>query len=453
MRFFRLDLLTLLISLFILNSCKNPDGVGLDVDENNQLSGTLIVDTNITLNTVLEDSVAVSDLGRSTLGYFNDPELGTTESALITDINLPGGTAYTKPTGNIVVDSAVLMLKYSPTGFYGDSLASTYKINVYQLNEKPLGVTYFNSKTWSRSSTVLGSKTFLARPHDTIRVTSIVDGGADTAIRVVPQIRVKLNTELVYNWLNSSQAAQSNLAFQNLSRGLYVNIDRTGSTGAGGIIALTTGDSIAVYTTVTNGSTKDTSIVGLPISRYINEIKHNYNDNVKAALANTSNNQTAYVKGMGGLRVKIAFNRIAETLPKDVVINRAELVIVPKNGTLTPYAPLPKLTMYKSDLAKQRTYIEDMINGSANFSLLFGGNFGIPVKNEYRFLLTSYLQNLVTGKVKDYGTYIAAANESLSTTNTAPSIAATAYPTGRTILLGKNSPYRVQLKIIYTKIK
>ncbi|MCC8410560.1 DUF4270 domain-containing protein [Mucilaginibacter sp. UR6-1] len=455
MRFFKLDLLTLLISLFILNSCKNPDGVGLDIDENNQISGTLVVDTNITLNTVAEDSVTVSDLGRSTLAYFNDAELGLTESALITDINLPGGTAYTKPTGTVTVDSAVLALKYSPTGFYGDSLTSTYKLDVYQLTDKPQGVTYYNSKKWQYGSTVLGTKTFLARPHDTIKITSVVDGGPDTAIRVVPQIRVRLNNpSLVGTWLNSTQAAASNLAFQNLVRGFYIKIDPAGTTGNGGIIALTSGDSLHVYTHVVDGTTTDTSVVSLPISRYINEIKHTYSDQVKAALANTTtSNQTAYLQGMGGLRVKVNFDKLTETLPKDIIINRAELVIVPKAGTLTPYAPLPKLTMYKSDLAKQRTYIEDMINGSANFSLLFGGYYAIPVKNEYRFLLTAYLQNLITGKVKDYGTYIAADNESLTSTSSAPNIGATAYPTARTVLLGKNSPYRVQLKIIYTRIK
>ncbi|MBE9585027.1 DUF4270 family protein [Mucilaginibacter sp. JRF] len=455
MRFFRLDLLTLLISLFILNSCKNPDGVGLDVDENNQISGTLVVDTNITLNTVPEDSVIVSDLGRSTLAYFNDAELGLTESALATDINLPGGTAYTKPTGEIRIDSAVLMLKYATSGFYGDSLTSNYKLDVYQLSEKPMSVSYYNSKTWTHSNILLGTKTFLARPHDSIRITSIVDGGPDTAIRVVPQIRVKLDPELAYSWITSTQAAQSNLAFQNLAKGFYVKLDPAGTTGSGGILTLgSSSDSLAIYVRVTENSTTDTAIIGLPISRYINEIKHTYSDNVKAALANTtSSNTTAYLQGMGGLRVKVNFDKLTETLPKDIIINRAELVIAPKAGTLTPYAPLPKLTMYKSDLARQRTYIEDMVNGTANFSLLFGGYYSIPVKNEYRFLLTSYLQNLVTGKVKDYGTYIAADNEATSSTSSTPSISATAYPTARTVLVGKNSPYKVQLKIIYTKIK
>jgi predicted small secreted protein len=40
MKFYKLGLLTLLISLFILNSCKTQDGIGLDVDPATQINGT-----------------------------------------------------------------------------------------------------------------------------------------------------------------------------------------------------------------------------------------------------------------------------------------------------------------------------------------------------------------------------------------------------------------------------
>ena len=58
MKFFRLDLLTLLISLFILNSCKRQDGIGLGVNDQNEINGNLIVDTNIVINTVVDDTAA-----------------------------------------------------------------------------------------------------------------------------------------------------------------------------------------------------------------------------------------------------------------------------------------------------------------------------------------------------------------------------------------------------------
>src|ERR1700744_276835 len=138
MKFFRLDLLTLLISLFILNSCKNQGTVGLGISSSNQLNGTLVDTSTITTNTVLDDSVQTS--GQTTanpknpMGYFTDPIFGITQADLATDINLPSG-GYTAPFGTVIVDSARLVLGFSQ-GFYGDSLTSPYKVNVYQLNER-----------------------------------------------------------------------------------------------------------------------------------------------------------------------------------------------------------------------------------------------------------------------------------------------------------------------------
>jgi hypothetical protein len=110
MKFFRLDLLTLLISLFILNSCKNKDTIGLGLNSSTQLGGSLIDTATIVVNTFKEDSVVTTNLAKTPLGYFIDPVLGTTESNIAIGLNLPASSAYTLPTGTISIDSAVLVL-------------------------------------------------------------------------------------------------------------------------------------------------------------------------------------------------------------------------------------------------------------------------------------------------------------------------------------------------------
>src|ERR1700761_6400947 len=122
MKFFKLDLLTLLISLFILNSCKNQGTIGLGVTSSNQLTGSLIDTATIVVNTIPEDSVPSSNTGIGALtkfpmGLFKDPIFGTTESNLAMDLNLPSSTAYSIPAGTITIDSAILVLRYAP-GFY-----------------------------------------------------------------------------------------------------------------------------------------------------------------------------------------------------------------------------------------------------------------------------------------------------------------------------------------------
>ncbi|MEO6149381.1 MAG: DUF4270 family protein, partial [Mucilaginibacter sp.] len=445
------DLLTLLISLFILNGCKNPDGVGLDVDD--KLSGTLISDTTVTLNTVREDSSLAGNLVRIPLAYFNDPEIGTTASSIATTINLPSLAKYTIPTGTITIDSAILSLKYNSNGFYGDSVSSVYKVNVHQLTEKPgAGAIYYSSKTWAyNAGVVLGTKTFVARPHDTLKISSIIKGKPDTNIRVLPQLRIPIQTDFIRNILfTEGNQIKSNDNFQTAVKGFYVKLDEAGTTPTGGILTFGLPDTLSVYIRVDNGTTIDTSVVSLSITRGIAEIKHTYSTDVLTALSNPASNPKAYLKGLGGLRVKVGFPGLQALIDmkQDIIINRAELVVTPYPGSTTPYAPLPYLTMYKFDLAKQRTFIEDMVDPT--YSALFGGRYTVPIKNEYRFLLTSYIQNLVSGKTQDYGTYIGVANES-GTTGT--DIAPTAYPIARTILAGKNSPFRVKLNVIYTRIK
>ncbi len=152
MKFFRLDLLTLLISLFILNGCKNQDTVGLGITSSGQAKGTLVDTATIATNTVLEDSIVTVVLGKNPLAYFNDPVFGTTEANIASSLDLPGSTAYVLPTGTITIDSVRLVLRFAD-GFYGDSVASNYKLNVYQLNEQfNKSTTYYNTKQWNYNS-------------------------------------------------------------------------------------------------------------------------------------------------------------------------------------------------------------------------------------------------------------------------------------------------------------
>src|SRR6202012_1817427 len=148
MKFSRIDLLTLLISLFILNSCKNQDSVGLGINSSTQI-GTNFTDTStIVVNTDTIGPMVTTGLIKNPLGYFVDPIFGTTVSSLATDLNLPGQSGYTPPTGTIFIDSVRLVMGYAD-GFYGDSLTSSYNVKVYQLGEKfNTDSNYTSTRTW-----------------------------------------------------------------------------------------------------------------------------------------------------------------------------------------------------------------------------------------------------------------------------------------------------------------
>jgi hypothetical protein len=468
MKFFRLDLLTLLISLFILNSCKNQNSLSLGAAGASGTIGAALVDTStIVINTVPEDSVATSgQLAKNPLAYFTDPIFGVSVSNLATGLNLPFSAAYTPPIGTITIDSARLVLRFAD-GFYGDSIESRYTVNVYQLKTKfRTDTTYYNTKNWGdySSSPLLGSLTFNSRTHDSIKIFNIITGAPDTLIKVPPQIRIPINPQFINtNLFNASTTTlSSNSVFTNNVRGLYITLDQTKTTGAGGIFMISPSDSLAVYYRTVNGATIDTGVVLLPLSTLASQIKHTYTTTIQTELSNTTSSRgTIYLQGLAGLRAKISFPNLLLNLrnnllkkDSDIVLNRAELVVTPVPGSGIPYSPLPQITMYRLDIAKQRIELEDAATTSdprSGGASVFGG-FYSPTKQNYHFIITAYLQDLLLKKTVDYGTYIGAVD--LSGATSVP-IAPTAQVGARTVAGGganKSSPYSIKLNIIYTKI-
>jgi hypothetical protein len=458
MKFIRLDLLTLLISLFILGGCKNQDTIGLGVISSNQISGSLIDTSTIVINTVREDSIPTNGLARTPLSYFKDDVFGTTEANLALDLNLPQSAAFVLPTGTVTVDSALLVLRYAPNSFYGDSIASRYKASVYQLKERLIsGNTYYSNKVWDVDRLrALGTKSFISRTSDSIKIITPIAGFPDTLIKVPPQLRIPINAGFISQILYNAPAAQlsSNLVFKNAVKGLYVTLDKNQS-GPGGtfMFMLDSAASVQVYYRNVNGSVIDTGVLVLPSSLHAAEIKHARSTTINTALASTTNSKTFYLQSLGGLRSRISFpyiKNVLKTIGNDVIINRAELVVTAAPGTTIPFAPLPKLAMYRYDLANQVQLIQDAASGDPRyFDAATTSGFYITQDQNYHFLITGYIQDLMRGKTVDYGTFIGP----VVPTN-AVSVFPTAQVDGRTVAVGFDtaSPYRIKLNLFYTKV-
>jgi hypothetical protein len=457
MKFFRLDLLTLLISLFILSSCVKQDTIGLGVNASNQLNGSLIDTATIIINTIPEDSVATSSASKIPMAYFKDPLFGITEANLALDLNAPSSTAYTPPAGTITIDSAVLVLKYT-RGFYGDSIASRYKVNVYQLNERVFGNTYYNTKQWKyNNSTLLGTRSFISRTNDSTKLVRSVPGKSDVVTKVAPQLRIPIDKNFINSILFNAPSSQlvSNLTFKNAVKGLYVTLDKSQTTGAGGVFMFNGTDlgNIDIYYRAVNGSIIDTNIVTLTSSFHAAEIKHTHSTAIQTELANTNTSRNVfYLKGLAGLRAKIKFpylKKIVEKVGSDIVLNKAELVITPVAGSTIPFAPVPQIIMYQYDLAHQRIAIPDATSDPRSTGFNFGG-FYSSVSNDYHFNITAYIDDLLRGKTKDNGTFIGVTDIS----NGRFSFDVTPTTAARTFAIGSDSasPYRIKLNIIYTKL-
>jgi len=169
---------------------------------------------------------------------------------------------------------------------------------------------------------------------------------------------------------------------------------------------------------------------------------------------------TIYLQGLSGLRAKIKFPYLKKLLPanlssNDIAINRAELVVTPVAGTGIPYVPTPRITLYKFDIAHQKVTVPDATAGDPHYLSVnsFGGFYDTYHKS-YSFLITGYVEDLIRGKIVDYGTYIAPADTAgVHAGSASIDITNSPFIGGRAVVGGdKTSPYRMKLNIVYSKV-
>ncbi|MHB1178290.1 MAG: DUF4270 family protein, partial [Daejeonella sp.] len=341
MKLYKLDLLTLLISLFILGGCQNTDSIGLEVDPSTGINGNFTDTVTVRSTTVREDTIPTNTLSQYPLGYFADPIFGKTTANIALTLNLTTNntTFGTSPA----LDSAVLVLHYGDE-FYGDS-ASKFQIDVHQLtNQLVRNRVYYNTESSNFNSSVIGSQLITVRRRDSVKVNQIVTAKPDVIKTKAPQIRIPISAAFINsNFLNASATNfSSNELFVKFIKGLYLKINQTQSTGPGGVAFLNLADSsrLDIYYKSKNGTATDTTVTSFPIlSRaepVVAQFSHDYTGtSVQTQLNNPSTQYDfTYVQGLGGVRTKVGFPYVEKL--KDlgnITINKAELIVTVVGGT------------------------------------------------------------------------------------------------------------------------
>jgi len=461
-------ILTLLSAIFVISSgCQKSDLIGLDVD--NAIK-TDTITTSVEVSTVKEDSIITNGSAQHAFGYINDPVLGTTEANLALSFNLPN-TSFSFGTTPII-DSVVLALQYGKE-FYGDStLTSRFAIQAYELDTTIGNESYYLNKTWKHKTDTLGTKSVRTFSWgDSVRVVQVVDGILDTPKTVQPHLRIQLDKAKLSTLLLGAGSTDlaTNASFRRYLKGIYLTINKANSTGTGGItffdlLSSTNLSGLQVYyRNTTSAGAADTNMVLFPTTSSIaaSNVKHVHNASV-VLKENDSNVSEVYVQALGGYRTKIklndlTINQLKALIPttagqkKTVSINRAELVI-PEVGTSSSiFKPSPRLALYRTDIAGVRKPVPDNAIGTDSRYLpesIFGGFYNTS-KRRYVFVVTSYIQDLLNGTLKEFNTYIAPIRKNLTGT---ANINASGITATRAILPGKNHPTeKIKLNIIYTR--
>ncbi|MCZ4243476.1 DUF4270 domain-containing protein [Pedobacter punctiformis] len=463
MKFIKQDLLTLLIGLFLFASCKNPDGVGLDVDPNTAIVGTLVDNQEIVSQTVAEAAFNTGGLVRHPLGRMTDPVFGITESSLAMTI-YPNQLSQDFGTAP-VLDSAVLVLRIDTTNvntkFYGDTSNSVYNIAIHQLTNKITD--YKSSTTQAHNSQLLGTFNGKIYPNTPVKVYNVTSKKTDT---LKAQIRIKLDKQFFQNNIVNlaATAMSTNAKFVDYFKGLSATATNTG-TGGIAFINFASDKSYLqlVYRKTNTSNGTDTLNIKFPISNSTGiaaNVKHDYTGTPVAAQlasATPSTFTTTYVQGLGGVKTKISFPNLvnfSSTYGKSI-INRAELVVDLSTGTYAyPFNPAQRLALYRWDIAQQPVNVPDHDQSGSNYTgdsrAVTDGTFGgyyDSLKNRYVFIVTSYVQDLIDKKKEDYGTFLSV------TPLTEFQLTPTGTSAERAIIGAKgNANNKVKLNIYYTKI-
>jgi len=478
MKFTKQDLLTLLIGLFLFASCKNPDGVGLDVDPNAAITGTLVV-SPVTTQLVEETAANTLGLSRYPLGYMTDPVFGKTEAGIAMTV-YPVSASYDFGTAP-QLDSAVLVLKFDEsstlTKFYGDTTNSKYSIDIFQLANRVTN--YKSSDVQAINSTLLGNFTGKLAPNTKAKVYDIVTGKADTLKTLPAQIRIPLNKAFIQNAiLNLGTAGTATeTKFIESFKGLYAQVNKTSSTGVGGIAFFNfsgTDSYLQLVWKKTNSSNGvDTTSVNFPVGKMVlnaaqtaniisgvaANIKHDYTGteiqkqiDIPIPADPTQQYNVTYLQGLAGVKTKLTFPQLTNftsTYGK-AIINKAELVVeIGESAPAYPFNAAQRLSLYRWDIAHQPADIPDFTTFSGSASggaALFGGYFD-SLKKRYIFIVTSYVQSLIDKNIEDYGTFLA------PTSYTDFQISSTATSAERSIIGASNATAnKIKLNIYYTKI-
>lgn len=482
MNFHTKGLLTLLISLFLLASCENPTGVGLDVDPEEQIMGSKTDTVSIRTVTLRDDSSRYQYLNQSrngdqfaqtVFGALYDPVIGNSVVNMAVDLLRPSSVPRIK--SDATIDSAVLVLPYG-LDYFGDTLRqSTFTIEVRQLSEDFVYNTH-TARTWTSMPDVIGSRTLSRFAYqDSVSVMKYVED-KDSLVRSIPQLRIPLSGDFFKDLLHESVDSASlstEVGFRNRVKGLYISINESGApTGPGGLVtfaAVTDLSGVELTYRQPNGLEGDEAgidtvrtLLAIPAQSsttgrsmgMVSSVNYSYSAAVTEQLSDPNGNfETLYLQAPAGLRAKVSFPYIDDLKGRNIVINKAELIVYADDSDATFGYQAPRIGLYREDIAGQRQPVPDGDMRQSSDPRSLGPNFGgyyDQDKKRYVFYLTSFVQDVLEGKINNPEVFIAPVSP-FDQTNPFVSVA----NTGSRAVIGGGShaAYTMKLNLYYTEIQ
>jgi hypothetical protein len=313
------------------------------------------------------------------------------------------------------------------------------KFHVYQLTESILdSVHSYSNKTIGYDvSKPLGEITFQPNPHD-----SAYYNGKKQA----PVLRIPINSTFG-NYILAADTTSLNTisAFVEYFKGISIVADPQNSIGKGCIVSFDL-STLNSYIKMYYRNTEDTATyqfnVNTNCSHFQNYEHYGYAEAIPVLKQQLDGNtslgqQFLFAQGLGGIKIKIEFPYLKQSFnAQKTVLNDAQLVLG-NSSTSVVFANPSSVTLRTVGEAgtTNPTDIVDLNEGSDYFDGSYNKN-----SNSYRFRLTRYIQQVLTGEENNNGLHLIIPSSSING--------------ARLVLNGTSSPQSdLKLYLRFTKLQ
>lgn len=415
---------------FSLQGCKQPlieDKNLLTSDDNLNLAKDTL---DVKVLSEFELPLASNGISNGVLGTISDPNFGNTYAGFYAQCQLTSNNIYFGVAP--VLDSAVLTLKYN--GIYG-KFDQPVTVSVFELAQSMSdATTYKTNDAFQVNLPAIGTVSgFVPKLTDSIVALNGI---------IPAHVRVRLDSLFGTKILTADTGTlRDNASFLNLFKGFYVT---TSSSHTGnGLAYIDLGSTYSGVTLYYHNSTDDSLYYSLPVSGVkVNHFDNVYNGTPVYTSVNTPNvngEQKIYLQAGVGVKGKIFITDL-DSLPKNIAINKAELIVSQSASDTQYIAPLV-LDLYRIDDAGQAQRVDDdVISASGYGGVRIAETVNGNIINRYHFNFKKYFQKLLQGVYHNNGFYL----QTYLPNSNAERVVIANSPTDKN--------YQVTLLITYTKL-
>ncbi len=377
---------------------------------------------------LFHEPIASNGVSVGVLGNFSDPNFGKTSAGFYGQCRLSANNVTFGAGAQL--DSAFITFTYN--GKYG-KFDQPVNLVVYELSQSLVdSLTYKTNEALSVNIPPIGQfSNFMPNFDDTISIYGL---------SYPAHLRIPLTSSFGNKiLLSDSLNLVDNTAFLNLFKGFYVTT--TSSTEGNGLLYLTLSSSLSKITLYYHNNDFDSLSYDIPVSG----VKVNHFDNTytsapvysSVSSPNPAGETKIYVQGGAGVKGKLMLPEL-DSLPKNILVNKAELILSQTDGDTAYAAPL-LLDLYRIDDAGDAQTLED--DGLTHFGgvKVTESVNGVSV-NRYRFNIKKYFQKLINGTYTNNGFYVQVLGANSNSE--------------RVVLANSSTDekYRITLVVTYTKL-